>query len=418
MRSTSSACRALAILLSTIQAVPCGIVPVAQAEQVPEPCLLLRVASPGVSVQAAREAMAPISGFLEEHLGIRWVVPAPHATNAGKSDEEEPFPEPDSSVLSEISRTLEEVGRRMEEMETAEAARLLEEAEIRSRKARFGEVMRPYLAEIFFRQGILFLWNGEEDRCLERFARSRALRPEFVPEPALYSPAVRDAWERSKERPAGPAELLVQSIPPGAGIFLGDRKVGITPGRVPGSLEGPVRIRVELDGYIPEEKITQWLPGDSGMVEFTLERDPDSGWLAKVAEDPEGSATGRVLTEMANRSRAARVAVLVYDLPQGKRPILRVISLTSGDPTATSPGTVVWPEGERTAEQVAEQTAKILAKAGWPVKTAARKRRRPWYHTWWFWTVMVSVAAGIAAAGAGGGGGGSGSSTGTIGVSF
>lgn len=418
MRSTSSACRALAVLLSTVLAVSGGMVPCARAEGEPEPCLLLKVSSRRIPVQVAREAMAPLPGLLEEHLGIRWVIPDTGAMEAGKTEGQEPYPEPDSVALGKISRRIEEANRRMEEMETVDAARLLDEAEAQSRKLRFGEVIRPYLAEIFFRQGVLSLWIGEEDRCLERFARSRTLRPDFSPEPALYSPSVREVWERSRERPAGPAELLVQSLPPGGGIFLEGRNVGVTPGRVQVPREGPIRVRVELEGYHAGEKITQWLPGDSGMVEFTLERGSDSGVLAMLADDPEGAQTGRALAEMASRAGAARVAVLVYDMPRGENPVLRVISLNPGNPTAELLGAVGWPEGERAAEQVAEGTARILAKAGWPAKTAVRKRGRPWYHTWWFWTVMVTVAAGIAAAGAGGGGGGSGSSTGTIGVTF
>ena len=366
----------------------------------------------------AREAMAPIPGLLEELLEIRWVAPDGGSGGMEISGGPGPYVEPEPIVLGDISRRIEEANRRMEEMETAEAARLLEDAETRSRKVRFGGVIRPYLAEIFFRQGVLHLWNGEEERCLERFARSRALRPEFSPEPALYSPPVREAWERMRDRPAGPAELLVQSLPPGAEIFLEERSVGVTPGKVRISREGPVRVRVELEGYHPGEKVTQWIPGDSGMIDFTLDRDPDSGVPGMLSADPEGEQAGLVLAEMAGRSGAARVAVLVYEVPQEGGPVLRVISLGPGDRTAATLGSVDWPEGKDQAERVAGEAAELLAKAGWPAKTAAGKRGRSWYHTWWFWAVMVAVAAGIAAAGAGGGGGGSGSSSGTIGVNF
>jgi PEGA domain len=418
MRSTSSACRALAILLSAILAVGGGMIPCARADGEPEPCLLLKVTSRGIPVRVAREAMAPLPGLLEERLRIRWVVPVPGTGKAVTIEEEASYPEPDSVALGEVTRRLEEANRRMEEMETAEAARLLDEAEARSRKVRFGGVIRPYLAEIFFRQGVLFLWNGEEDRCIERFARSRALRQDFSPEPALYSPSVREAWERSRDRPSGPAEILVQSLPPGGGIFLEDQQVGVTPGRIRVSRAGPVRIRVEREGYRSGEKITQWLPGDTGMVEFSLERDPDSDVLSMLAADPEGIRTGRALAEMGTRAGAFRVAVLVYDVPRGGKPVLRVISLDPGNQTAELLGTVECPEGERSAERVAERTANILAKAGWPTKTALRNRKPAWYDTWWFWTVVVAVAAGVVAAGAGGGGSGSGGSTGTIGVTF
>jgi len=419
MRSTSSGSRALAALLSTILVVTGGAVPCAQGEGAPEPCLLLKIASRGIPVPVAREALAPFPKLLEERLAIRWVPPASAEEKSPKAEVANLFPEPSPAVLGEISRDLEEASRRMDEMETAAAERLLRDAERRSRQVRFGPVIRPYLAEIFYRQGILFLWNGEDDRCIERFSRSRALRPEFSPEPALYSPAVREAWERSGEHPATTADLLVQSMPPGGEIFLDGRRAGVTPGKVSISPAGPVRIRVELEGYRAEERISQWLPGDSAMVEFSLDRDPVADLPGVLDADPEGVSTGRLLAGMARQAGAIRVAVLAYEAREGQpTPVLRVLSLNLEDSRAKVLGEVPWVSGEGSIERIVEQAATILANAGWPTKTPSRKRSRPWYHTWWFWTVMVTVVAGVAAAGAGGGGGSSGSSTGTIGVTF
>jgi len=417
MRSSSSASRALAVLLSTLLSVTGGAVPWAHGEMAPEPCLLLKVASRGIPASAAREALASISKSLENRLAIRWVPPGDGEAERRQPDAD-PYPEATPRLLGEVSRLLEEANRRMEEMETADARRLLREAEERSREARFGPVIRPYLAEIFFRQGILFLWNGEEEGCRERFARSRAMRPDFSPEPALYSPAVREAWERSRDLPVSTAAVLVRSIPPGAAIHLDGQPIGVTPGRISIAQAGPVRIRVEREGFRAKEKITQWIPGDSGMVDFTLERDPLSDLPRSLDADPEGDATGRLLAEMGRQAGALRVAVLAYDTREEQVGVLRVLSLNSGDPRAVLLGALPWPAGKDSAERVAQQAASLLAKAGWPVKTTVMKRSRPWYHTWWFWTVMVTVVAGVAAAGAGGGGGNSGSSTGTIGVTF
>lgn len=384
----------------------------------PEPCLLLKVASGGTSDSSARNALAPLPGLIGEHLAVRWV---PSEADAGESRNREaadPFPEPDPAALEGISRRLEEATRKMEQMETDSAERILREAEERSRSVRFGPVIRPYLSEIFFRQGILHLWKGEGDRGRERFSRSYALRPEFDPEPALYSPAVREAWERSKAHGTGTAELLVQSIPSGGAIYLDGRRAGLTPGKVTIAPAGRVRVRVEREGYRPAERTTQWLPGDSGLLEVTLERDPASALPAVMAADPEGVPVGRLLDEMARRAGAARVAVLVFEDGGNGAPVLRILALKRGEERASILGALPWPSGERAADRIAEEAAGLLAKAGWPPKTADRKEARPWYHTWWFWAVMVSVVAGVAAAGAGGGGGSSGSSTGTIGVTF
>ncbi|GAB4367206.1 MAG: hypothetical protein Kow00128_11480 [Deltaproteobacteria bacterium] len=418
MRSSSNASKALAVVLSSFLSLTGGTVPYARGEGGGEPCLLLKVASGGIPESAAREALTPLPALLEAHLAVRWIHPEALEEGGRDRDLAEPFPEPDPAALEEISRRLAEANRRMEQMETDAADRLLREAEDRSRSVRFGPVIRPYLAEIFFRQGILHLWKGEGDRCRERFARSYTLRPDFDPEPALYSPAVREAWERSKGSGTESAELLVQSIPSGGTIFLDGRRAGVTPGKVTVEPAGRVRVRVEREGYRAAERTTQWLPGDSGMLEFTLERDPASDLPAMLSADPEGSPTGRMLEEMARRAGATRVAVLMVEEGGSESPVLRILALKRGEERPSLLGALSWPSGERAAERVAEEAAGLLAKAGWPVKTAVRKPARPWYHTWWFWTVMVSVVAGIAAAGAGGGGGSSGSSTGTIGVTF
>ena len=61
----------------------------------------------------------------------------------------------------------------------------------------------------------------------------------------------------------------------------------------------------------------------------------------------------------------------------------------------------------------------MLKSAGWPAQTGADTAKAPWYHKWWFWTLVGAAAIGAAVGiGGGGGGGDSGSSTGTIEVNF
>lgn len=415
MRFTSSGSKALSVLLSVLLAGNGGAAAFAGTEEADEPCLLLKVASPRIPVTMARERMEPLPRLLAEKLRVRW-IPSEHQ-RTGPIKDAEMVPEPEAAALDELSGILSDVSGLMDAMETGEAARRLAEAESLARRYRFGEALRPYLAEILFRQGILFLWEGNSAECVARFARSRALRPEFIPDPALYSPTVQEAWARAAERPSLPAELLVQSIPPGAEIYLDGNPAGRTPGRVQPGRFGPVRILVAKEGYLPEERIGQWLPGEHGMMEVTLAADPASGIPELLASDPGGEETGRRLREVSTRTGAVRMAVLLFDVLEGKE-TLRVLSMGRGDRTASDLGETAWPEGEGGVERVAQNTAEMLASAGWPLKTAGTREKRPWYHSVWWWVVLVGVAAGVAAAGGGGGGGDSGSSTGSIGVNF
>lgn len=384
---------------------------VARAFDAPEPCVLLKLSAPEISLGEARDRLDALPGLLAERLRVRWVPHGPAAPPVGG----EAFPEADAGALDEISRTIAAAARLMEGMETRDASERLARAERLARRYRFGDETRVRLGEIFFRRGIVFLWEGDEGKGRDMFARSRALRPEFFPEPALYSPSVRAAWTRAASRPAPPAELLVQSLPAGAHIELDGAKAGATPRRVQVPAAGPVRVRLALEGYLAEERVGQWLPGDSGMLEVTLARDPAADLPEVLPGEPEGAATARILGEIAERSGASRVAVLVLGGSEGRRS-LRVVSMSRGDRAAALLGETPWPEGEDAAEEVAGRTARMLAAAGWPTRT--EDARAPWYRKWWVWTLLGAAVAGIAAAGLSGGGGDSATSTGTIGVSF
>lgn len=411
MRSTSSARKVFSVLLSAALLFQGSGAAVARALDAPEPCVLLKLSAPEVSLDEARARLDALPGLLAERLRVRWVPQGPAAPAVAGAA----FPEADAGALDEISRTVAAASRLMERMETKEASERLADAERLARGYRFGDATRVLLAEIFFRRGILFLWEGNEETGRGMFARSRALRPEFAPDPALFSPAVRAAWTRAAFRPAPQAELLVQSLPAGAHIELDGAKAGVTPRRVQVPAAGPVRVRLALEGYRTEERVGQWLPGDSGLLEVRLARDPAADLPELLPEEPEGAATARILGEIAERSGAARVAVLV--LAGGERGrSLRVVSMSRGDRAAALLGETPWPQREDAAEEVATRAARMLAAAGWPART--EDARGPWYRKWWVWTLLAAAAAGIAAAGLSGGGGDSASSTGTIGVTF
>src|SRR3989304_8417388 len=100
-------------------------------------------------------------------------------------------------------------------------------------------------------------------------ARSRVLRPEFEPDPAIFSPLFLESWSRSGKRVPPQAELLVTSLPSGARIVLDGKEAGRAPGRGPVGAWGPVSIAVIAEGYHPGERTGQGLPGDSEVLEFS-----------------------------------------------------------------------------------------------------------------------------------------------------
>lgn len=361
--------------------------------------------------------MAPIPDLLLRDLEVRWVSP-PAAGQAPQG--KELFPEADDASLERISARMAEVHRRMERMETREAAALLAEAEGEARRFRLTGATRPFFAEIFLRRGLLKLWEGDRGKAEELFARSRVLQPDFSPDPGLFSPAFREAWKRAGERTPPEADLLVQSIPPGASVHIDGNRVGTAPGRFKVPVSRPVRIRLALPGYQEMERQGQWLPGDSESIESVLVRDRVATLGDLLTASPEGKGTGPLLAEMAAGAGAVRTALMVLEGRDG-RSFVSVFSSAGGDSDPVFLGRFEWPEGVEGAEEAAGRAAKLLKGAGWPEKKErAGGGGAPWYHNWWIYLLVGAVVIGVAAGAGGGGGGGgsSGSSTGGIGVSF
>ena len=290
MRFTSSGRKFLSFLLSLVLLRSTGAVPPVMAASPPEPCILLKLSDVSIPADTVKSGMDALEGLLEEDLHIRWVTPVP-AEEAGQ-EADEALPVADGKALNEISAALGDATRFMDRMDTKEAAEKLSEAETIARSYRFGDTTRPFLAEVFLRKGILYLWEGEAGKAEEMLARSRVLRPDFDPDPAMYSPLFLEAWKRSGERPPPRAELLVSSLPPGAKIYRNGEEVGTTPARVRISEPGTVRLRVLAEGYLQIGWAGQMLPGDSEALEFPLVRDRNAALAEIVSSSPDGKEAG------------------------------------------------------------------------------------------------------------------------------
>jgi hypothetical protein len=414
MRSTSSRRSAVALLL-------CGTLlwppPAAVAEAgAPEPALLLKYASPDLPGPSARATLDPIPAIVAKELRVRW-LPVPMEPS-GKAPSAGEIPVPDDAALRRIAAKVSGAAERMERVESAAASLLLEEAEKECRSYRFTEATRPFLAEIFLRRGILRLWEGKSSDAEALFSRVRALRPDFTPDPALFPPQVLSAWKAAGRRTVPEAELLVESLPSGAEIFVDGVRRGVTPARVRTGKIAPIRIRVSHPGYRDAETTGQWLPGDTEIVRFTLPGDRVArlGELLAGAARGKGGGAGPLVEELSAAAGTSRVAILMLEKEpagDGLRARLYVGRTENRDPALL--GETSLPAGEEGAEITGKWVAAALAADGWP---RSERPARPWYYSPWFWGILLAVGA-AAALGAGGGGGGSGgSSGGTVAVNF
>jgi hypothetical protein len=307
----------------------------------------------------------------------------------------------------------------METVNWANARVLLEEAEREARSYRFDEAIRPFLFEIFLRKGMLTLWEGDAASAETFLARSHALRPDFSPDPALFPPQFLAAWARATARPAPEAELLVQSLPPGAQVFVDGVKRGTTPTRVRIASPGPHRIRLAHPGYRDATREGQWLPGDTEILEFNLPGDRIAR-LGEIVGGPlRGSGSGPILTEIAAAAGVGRMAIIVLEKGEtGDALRARLYARPPEGGDAVPIGEKALSPGKRSADAAAKWAAERMRSAGWP-PAGTEGRKSPWYKSFWLWAAVVSVAVAIAiAAGGSGGGSGSGSTNGTVAVNF
>jgi len=417
MRSTSSRRSAVALLLcGTLLWRSAPTVAAAESGASTEPALLLKYAAPDLPDRSARQVLDPIPAVVARELRVRW-LPVPLETSRKDRSTGE-IPVPDDAALRRIAGKVSRASEQMDKVESAAAQRMLEEAEKECRSYRFTEATRPFLAEIFLRRGILRLWEGKTSDAEALLLRVRALRPGFTPDPALFPPQVMSAWETIRHRPVPEAELLVESLPSGAEIFVDGGRRGVTPARVRMKNFAPIRIRVSHPGYRDAETTGQWLPGDTEILRFSLPGDRVArlGDLLAGAAQGKGGGAGPLVEELSMAAGTSRVAILM--LEKGARGEGLRARLYAGRPASVDPallGETSFPEGKRSAEISGKWVADTLAADGWP---RAERPERPWYNSPWFWGIFLSL--GVAAAlGAGGGGGGSGgSSGGTVAVDF
>lgn len=417
MRFSSSARKALSALLClAFLSEWAAIRPVAAASDGRKPVLVLKYSAPSIPDDAARARFSAVTSEIERRLHVRI---SPLTRNAPDTGPE--LPEIDDGAIREISSAVAEASAKMDHQENREADKLLANLEARLRKYRFGSATLPLLSDVSMKRGLLSIWEGNPDAARPFLARARALRPGFEPDSALYSPQFIQIWNSTVGRVSPEAEVLVETIPPGARFIVDGEEKGATPARAKLPASRPVRIRVEHPGYRPASRTLQWLPGDSDRIEIVLSGDREAR-LAELLSRPgdDFGEAARIVSEILGAAGAERVAFLMLETGErGER--MRVLEASAAFPAPRLLGAIEFPGDSRGAGESAGAASRMLAGAGWPDDPkGAVGAKRPWYYSWWFLTGLGMLAAGTAVAlsGGGGDGGGTESSTASSGVNF
>jgi len=384
-----------------------------------EPALLLKYAVPEIPETHSREILDKIPERIVREVRVRWVAVPVETTPV--ADVNAIYPVPDDATLRSISGKISSASRHMEKVENRQAAKLLFEAEKEARSCRFSEAIRPFLTEIFLRQGILKLWEKDVSSAESLFSRSRALRPGFVPDPALFPPQVLAVWGGISGRSLPEAELLVQSLPSGAVVSVDGVSKGRTPARINPGKMGPVYIRVSHPGYRDEEIVGQWLPGDTETLDFNMSGDRVArlGDLLSERGEKQGRGAGPLIDEVAMAAGVQLVVIVTLEKDgSGGGYIAKAYSRgnTLGSPVLFL-GEKRVSDDARNLQATGKWLAGKLLENGWPAEKKDSESE-PWYKSWWVWGGVAAVIIGIAAAIAAGGGGSGGSKDSAVAVNF
>ncbi|HEY5997332.1 MAG TPA: PEGA domain-containing protein, partial [Candidatus Deferrimicrobiaceae bacterium] len=286
----------------------------------------------------------------------------------------------------------------------------------------FGEATRPLLADVFLKMATISLWDDDPGKATASLAKARSLHPGFEPDPALYSPRFRELWAGAGSGLPAEAEILIESVPPGARIFIDRQERGVTPRRLKLPAAQSVDLRLEHPGYRASASTRQWLPGDSERIEVLLDGDREAR-LAAFLENPAPRIpeAAPIVSEMAAEYGSGRIAILMLDRkPAGEE--VRILAASASDPVPRTLGTIRIADSGEGMSTAASGSASLLAGDGWPVRPGepAIRTGRPWYHSWWFLTGVGLLAAGTAVALSRGGGddGASSTSTSSTNVNF
>ena len=376
-----------------------------------EPALLLKFASPDIPEKSSREILDSVPERVTRDVRVRWTAAPAEATPSARMDAL--YPVPDDAALKNITEKISLASRFMERVEDKKALELLSEAEKEIRLRRFNEATRPFLAEIFLRQGILKLRGGDVHGAESLFSRSRALRPGFVPDSALFPPQVVAAWGSVSSRPMPEAEILVQSLPSGAAVLVNGAFAGRTPVKVNPGKTGPASIRVSYSGYRDVEKVGQWFPGDAETLDFSLTADRIAR-LGDLLSEQGGREAGPLIEELATAAGVNWVAVITLEKDgSGAGYVAKAYSRGKAGGAPVFLG--LTPVGESDSRVVGKWLSGRLLENGWPEESKDQELK-PWYKSWWVWGIVVVATLGVAAGLAGGSGGGANGSS--IGVKF
>lgn len=293
------------------------------------------------------------------------------------------------------------------------AAALLRRADGRAH-ASLSTIPKAALAEIAVHLAAALQGAGKRGEALRALEHLLSWRPQHglrlrVAAPPGWRETVARARQWLSEAP--PGTLRVDSVPPGAEVFIDGRRAGPTPRLLANLTAGPHYLTLQLPGYRRSVTRVEAPPGreDSLSVRLHPDEPAHSVWEALRALRPElGRETVEVPPALSTNlglsslllvrlrtvraeggDRSLRAEASLYGLESGK--LLGRTALAVGP----------RPRPEQVAALALWRPDRPMAAPpppGTPTPTPRRRGGR-WYESWWVWGVVGAVCvAGVAVA--------------------
>ena len=316
----------------------------------------------------------------------------------------------DDKALADADGKLGDARAKIEELDLAEATKLLKAALATYEKLVYRLAKRPKSTEPFVDAYKLLaaarFIDGDQEAAREELRRARVLDPELAFDAKLFPPKMRRVFTEVKllQDELGKGTIAVTSDPPGAEVLVNGVSAGIAPLKVPGLAAGLNYVTLLMPGFLPTTTSVEVVGGEEKKVEQALGRfDDDPAPVLERTRASLGEVT--VSSSMRDLGKRLKADLLLFAFVRDEGTAdnvslsLYLYDTRSGKLVRTVKKTVPRPEVEATAAAMGTEIDPGTAAAADLTLKAEKKPNLVWvyavkFRRWkYFWPTVAIAGA-------------------------
>ncbi len=261
---------------------------------------------------------------------------------------------------------------------------------------------------------------GSERSGQSAFGSLLIIDPERRPDPDLFPPPVVQSFESvvSRMRRVRDGSISVTTSPPGADVYVDGVLLGSSPQEMPGLKSGRHYVRAQMQGYGEVGRVVEIRRGREASVSLDLEPTEEGPVIAELLDQLPGQLEERPDDAIGTVQRVGEIlgveiliTVVLNSSPEGTSAVMHAWDVLRGERLSRQTAGPIEGEGLAVAAELQEPITD-LASVAWsaqnvnqvadvpPVEQAPIgptdpiQPARPFYRTWWFWTIVSAAAVG------------------------